>query len=35
MKLDPQQVLNGFLIGLGAGFGWPLADFLMHKLGWA
>jgi len=31
MKLDFQTILNGFLMGLGAGFGFPLAAFLLGK----
>lgn len=32
MKLDLQNILNGFLMGFGAGFGWPLAQFILAKI---
>lgn len=31
MKLDVQQIVNGLLLGLGAGFGYALAQFILAK----
>jgi len=31
MKIEPQQMLNGLLIGFGGGFGWALAEFVLGK----
>lgn len=31
MKVDFQSIVNGFLMGLGAGFGFPLAAMILSK----
>jgi len=31
MKLDLQKIVEGLLLGLGAGFGYALAVFLLAK----
>lgn len=31
MKLDFQSIMNGLLMGFGAGLGFPLAAFILGK----
>jgi hypothetical protein len=31
MKIDFNQIINGLLMGFGAGFGWTFAMFILSK----